>query len=216
MGEDLSNKTLAILLGVSILISLGGLVVFLSTDHDQLTGAAISPVALARINITARASINWTINSVDWGTGYVNDTAQYCMLNTEGENNAANCTNFTTVNTGLQLENDGNRRVEVNFTSNASAAQFLGGSSPSFMWKLANNEDNSCGSPGAGNNCVLNVTALQNQTYTEVSTTSALMCPCFRFGNGNDTINTQLQVTVPSDSYTGVREATITAIATVI
>lgn len=216
MGEDISNKTLAILLAVSIVISLGGLLVFMTKGGEDITGAAISPVALARINITARASINWTVNTVDWGTGYVNGSAQYCVLNTEGENNPLNCTNFTTVTQALLLENDGNRIVSVNISSNVTPAEFIGGTDPWFQWKLSNNESNSCGSHNAGNNCYVNSSALQNQTYTTVFTTPVEICPCFKFQNSNDTINTNLQVKVPSDSYTGVREATLTAIATVI
>ncbi len=217
MAQDLSNKTLAILLGISIVISLGGLVVFLNTGGEQLTGAAISPTALARINITSRASINWTIYAVDWGTGSVNETAQYCVLNTEGENAPANCTNFTTVYEGLRLENDGNRRVSVNLSSNVTPAQFLGGTDPWFQWRLVNNETNSCGDPGTGNTCAVNASEPSPQTYTTVSTVpSDTVCPCFFHGNDNDTMNVELQVKVPSDSFTGVREATITAVATVI
>jgi hypothetical protein len=217
MEQDLSNKTLAILLGVSIVISLGGLIVFLTTGGDQITGAATSPTAIARINITSRASINWTVYTIDWGTGYVNETAQYCVLNSEGLNDANNCSNFTTVYEGLRLENDGNRVVAVNFSSNASAAQFIGGTDPWFQWKLANNESDSCGNVQAGNTCSLNASALQYQgSYNTVSTAPIEVCPCFKFQNPNDTINVELQVKVPSDSYTGVREATITAVATVV
>ena len=217
MGQDLSNKVLAALLGVSIVISLAGLLVFLNSGGEQLTGAAITPTAVARINITARASINWTVYTVDWGTGYVNDTAASCMLNTEGLNDINNCTNFTTVTQGLTLENDGNRRVSVNLSSNASAADFIGGTGPLFQWKLNNNESGSCGSTGAGTACTVNASALQYQgAYSSVSTTPVEICPCFNFGNPNDVIGTDLQVLVPSDSYTGEREATITAIATVV
>ncbi len=216
MNEDLSNKTLAILLGVSIVISLGGLAIFMSRGGEQVTGAATSPVAIARINITERASINWTVYTVDWGTGYVGDNALYCLMDTEGTRDALNCTNFTTVYEGLRLENDGNRVVTVNLSSNASAADFLGGTDPLFQWKLMNNESDACGTHIAGNACSINASALQYQTYTDVSTAPVEACPCFKFQNANDTINVELLVKVPSDSYTGVREATITAIATVL
>ncbi len=216
MVSEISNKTLAVLLSISIVISLGGLVVYM-TGENQITGSAISPTALARINITAKASINWTVNSVDWGTGAVNTSYEYCQLNTEGLNNPANCTNFTTVTEGLRLINDGNRKVEVNLSSNASGAQFIGGTNPLFQWKLANNESNSCGSPSTGNACSVNASALQFQgAYYDVNTSSTLICPCFNPQNPNDLLNVELQVRVPSDSFTGVREATLTAIATVV
>jgi len=217
MRSDISNKALTGLLALAVTISMFGLVVYLTGSGDKITGAATSPVALARINITAKASINWTVNSVDWGTGLVNETAQYCVLNTEGENNAANCSLFNTVTEGLRLENDGNRRVAVNFSVNASATQFIGGTNPAFEWKLANNETNACGDPGPGNTCSANASALQYQgTYSTVSTASVEICPCFDFKNPSDTINTELQIRIPTDSLTGIREATITAVATVI
>jgi hypothetical protein len=217
MAQDISNKSLAILLALSVVISLGGMVVFLSRGGEQLTGAATSPTAIARINITSRASINWTVATVDWGTGYVNDTKTYCQLNTEGLNNAANCTSFTTVTEGLRLENDGNRVVQVNMSSNVSAAQFIGGTNPLFQWKMANNESDSCGDQQSGNTCSINASALQYQgAYSDVSTASVEACPCFKFQNTNDTINVELQVRVPSDSLYGLREATLTAIATVV
>ena len=217
MGEDISNKTLAILLAVSIVISLGGLLVFMTGGGEEITGAAMSPTALARINITARASINWTVNTVDWGTGYVNDTALFCRLNTEGLNSILNCTGFTTVTEGLRLENDGNRVVSVNLSSNNSAAQFLGGTGPLYQWKLANNESDSCGTHISGNACAINASALKyTGAYYDVNTTAEEICPCFKFQNPNDTINVELQVQVPSDSYYGVRESTLTAYATVV
>ncbi len=217
MGEDISNKSLAILLVVSIVISLGGLIVFTTLGGDKLTGAATSPIALARVNITARASINWTVNSVDWGTGFVNDTAQFCVLNTEGENNINNCSQFTTVYEGLRLENDGNRRVSLNLSTNNTAAQFIGGTGALYQWKLANNESNSCGDPGPGNTCSVNASALQYQgAYSTVSNTPVEVCPCYNFQNSDDFINAELQILIPSDSLTGVRESTITAVATVI
>jgi len=217
MGEDLSNKTLVFIVGVTLVVLLFSTAVYYSRfKGEQVTGAALTDQARARINITTRASINFTVNSVDWGSGYVNDTALYCQLNTEGLNNPANCTNFTTVYEGLRLENDGNRNVELNLSTNNSAAQFLGGTGPAYQWKFGNNESDSCGSKGIGTNCVSNSSALQYQSYTTVSTASGEVCPCFRANNPSDLLNLELQIRVPSDSFTGLRESTITAIATVI
>jgi hypothetical protein len=217
MGEDLSNRTVVVLVMVALVVSLGATFAYYSKfGGDKISTAATTTQAQARLNITGRASINFTVNMVDWGAGYVNDTASYCQLNTEGLNNAANCTNFTTVYQGLRLENDGNRNVEVNVSTNNSAAQFIGGSSPSYEWKFANNESDSCGSKGVGSNCVTNVSALQPQAYSTVSVSPVLVCPCFRAQNPSDLLNLELQIRVPSDSFTGLRESTITAIGTAI
>lgn len=216
MGEDLSNKALIMFVVIALVVSISSTGIFYAKfKGDTITGATVEQ-ALARINITTRASINFTISSVDWGSGYVGDTASYCQLNTEGLNNVANCTNFTTVYEGLRLENDGNRNVELNVSTNNSADQFLGGTNPFYQWKYANNESDSCGSKGIGTNCVTNVSALNYQTYTGLSTTPIEICPCFRSQNPSDLLNLELQIRVPSDSFTGLRESTITAVATTI
>lgn len=216
MGEDLSNRSIIALVVIALLVSTFSSYVFYSKfKGEKITGALVEQ-AQARINITTRASINFTVSSVDWGSGYVNDTASYCQLNTEGLNNPNNCTNFTTVYEGLRLENDGNRNVQVNVSSNNSASQLLGGTNPLYRWKFANNETDSCGSKGIGTNCVTNVSALNYQSYTTVSTASIEVCPCFRAANTNDLLNLELMIRVPSDSFTGLRESTLTAVATVI
>ena len=217
MGEDLSSRVVIALVIVALLVSLGATFAYYSKfGNEKITAAATTTIAQARLNITGRASINFTVNTVDWGSGYVNDTASYCQLNTEGLNNPANCTNFTTVYQGLRLENDGNRNVEVNVSTNNTAAQFIGGSSPVYEWKFANNESDSCGSKGVGSNCVTNVSALQPQSYSGISVSPVLICPCFRAQNPSDLLNLELQIRVPSDSFTGLRESTITAVGTTI
>ncbi|MBW2968065.1 hypothetical protein KY362_06280 [Candidatus Woesearchaeota archaeon] len=218
MGEDLSNRTLMIFVGLVLVFSLISTGVFISRyTGEKVTAAAVSDQARARVNITSRASINFTVDFVDWGSGYVNDTALYCQLNTEGMRSPLNCTNFTTVYEGLRLENDGNRNVAVNISANNSAAQFLGGTGPRYEWKLSNNESDSCGSKGIGTNCITNATALQYQSsYYTVPTAPSLVCPCFRAQNPSDLINIELQIRIPSDSYTGLRESTITAVGTAV
>ncbi len=218
MGEDLSNKTLLVIVAVTLLVTMGSSLVYYSKFRGEHISAALVEQAVARINITTRASINFTINAVDWGSGYVNDTVSYCQLNTEGLNNNLNCTNFTTVYEGLRIENDGNRNVELNVSTNNTAAQFLGGTGPRYQWKFENNESDSCGSKGITTNCVTNASALNFQSYSTVVTgqPSGFVCPCFRAANPNDLLNLELQIRVPSDSYTGLRESTITAVATAI
>ena len=216
MGQDISNRSLTVLVAVALLVLLGSTVVVYShLRGTMITAAATTDQALARVNITSRASINWTVDMIDWGSGYVNDTVLYCQLNSEGLNNPSNCTNFTTVYEGLRLENDGNRNVQLNLSTNNSAALFIGGSSPLYQWKLANNESDTCGSKGIGSNCVTNVSALQYQSsYFSVSTTPVEICPCFRANNPSDLLNVELQIRIPSDSFSGLRESVITAVAT--
>jgi hypothetical protein len=217
MSEDISNKALTLMVVFTLIVTLGSTAFFYSKfKGEKITAAATTTQGLARVNITSRASINFTISTIDWGSGYVNDTALYCQLNSEGLNDPANCTNFTTVSQGLRLENDGNRNVDLNVSVNNTAAQFIGGTNPLYEWKFLNNESNSCGSRGIGSNCVVNASALQYQAYTTASTASVQVCPCFRAANPNDLLNVELQIRVPSDSSSGLRESVITAVGTAI
>ncbi|MFC1741512.1 hypothetical protein ACFL3V_03175 [Nanoarchaeota archaeon] len=217
MSEDMSNKTLTILVAIALILMLGSTVLFISKLRgENISARATTDQAQARLRITSLASINFTISSVDWGSGFVNETATYCQLDTEGGNNPSNCSNFTTVYEGLRLENDGNRNVQLNISANNTAAQFLGGTNPLYEWKLANNESDSCGSKGIGTNCVTNVSALQFQTYSTASNTPVDVCACFRPSDPSDLLNIELMVRVPSDSFSGLRDTTITAVATAI
>jgi len=214
MSEDLSNKALTLIVLITLAVAFASTTVFYSKfKGDKLTAAATTEQAIARLNITSRASINFTVSSVDWGSGFVNESYIYCQLNTEGLNEI-NCTNFTTVSEGIRIENDGNRNVILNISTNNSAAQFLGGTNPIYEWKFEFNESDSCGSGGVGATCITNASALNFQSYTTVSTTSVEVCPCFRSSNPSDLLNLELQIRVPSDSFTGLRESTITAVAT--
>jgi hypothetical protein len=78
MAEEISNRTLAILLIIAIAISLGGTIVSLNrlaqVRVPVITGFA-SDQGTATVNITSQASLIFAVNSIDFGNGWVNSTA---------------------------------------------------------------------------------------------------------------------------------------------
>ena len=60
---DISNKTLAVIVGVALVVSLVGLF-NLPNSIGLLTG--LGTTGQARINITANAELNVTVATVDW------------------------------------------------------------------------------------------------------------------------------------------------------
>jgi len=97
------------------------------------------------------------------------------------------------------LENDGTVNISINYTADKNAADFIGGSSPSFMIKGVVSE------PGACDDL--------NTTYAEVpgsAETPNLLCPLLNFANDADEFWVATKIVVPSDISAGEKTSTIT------
>ncbi len=199
---DISNKTLAWLLIGSIVVSLLG--TFSALNRLQQLGVTGAATGIAKVNISSTASIIFSVDTVDWGTGYVNTTTggNNCTLYTDGTSNGDDCEGFSTVTQGLILENNGNQVVNVSIASDKDAAAFIGGSNPSpeFKWKFSENEQGSCTSQGS--------TGWTD--WADVSTTAITLCNSFDYVDTNDTIKIDLYVLIPYTATPGERQATLT------
>ncbi|MEM4711261.1 MAG: hypothetical protein QXL18_04925, partial [Candidatus Woesearchaeota archaeon] len=174
------------------------------------TGYALSDEGVALINISSSTSIKFAVNTIDWGTGIVNTSGGYinCTMNTEGSNSLG-CSGFNTVTQGFVLENDGNTMVGVQLYSNASAAQFIGGgetgNNPLFMYKVSNNESNSC------------ISGLNPTSYNDVNTTPLGTTICssnsFNFTDNSDSLRIDILINIPYNAPSGEKSATFTATA---
>jgi len=197
-----STDLLMIIAIIAVVFAAVNLVIIINKigGIETLTGFAID-TGTANLSITGVAQINFTTYVIDWGSGYVNASELSCELNTNGINN---CTDFTTVSTGLILENIGNVNVTLNLTSDKNAASFIGGSdvTPIYEWNVSESEAGSC-QPAT------NITS-----YTTVTTTSQLACEQFGYDT-LDTLEIDLKVVIPSDAV-GTKGSTITATATAI
>lgn len=226
MAEDISNKTLATLLVLSIVVSLAGALIFLSQDGEYgITGHQAFTKAKARINISARAALNWTTDFLDFGTGYVSEGFPHCVMDTNStsgfsnDDDPENCTSFNNVSgQPLVLENTGNRPLEVNVSSDVNATQFLNSSEARFEWLIIQTESlgsfHACQNDTGGNDN----TGLQNynSSFNPVNTTpDTIICERMRFPKFFDELTFHILVDVPSDALPGERNATFTAEGTV-
>src|SRR3989339_745101 len=98
-------------------------------DIQSLTGYATD---------TGTASVNFTLDLIDWGSGYVNANATSATLVTNGT--MVGTTGFNTVSNGLTIENIGNNNVTLNLSADKNAATFVGGTTPAFQWNVTNND----------------------------------------------------------------------------
>jgi len=199
MGE-ISNNTLAMLVGVAILLTL--IAVLTPRGPVYITGRA-TDVGIARVNISKFVAINFTDDIIDWGTGYVAEGADSCTLDTEG-NVGATCVGFTAQSNGFTIENIGNRRVVLQLKTGKDATEFINGTNPVYQYKVSEAEAGACGG------------TLQPTTYTDVNVTDpgTTICDNFLFQNSKDSLDIDVKIVIPSDSNVGLLTDTFTATAT--
>lgn len=211
---EITNKTLAILLVAAVAVSLFGIVMTLN-KVSSITGYATSAkTGTATLNVSSTTSIAIKQSAINFGSGTINTSGGYtsCTLYVNGTQSAPtrsvqtpNCIGFTSTSSAIPfvIENDGNVNVSVVVKSNATVAQFIGGSGTGghpvaeFQFMALNNETNSC------------ATGLNN-TWSNISTSDVNICSQL-FWDGTDTIAVGLRLLIPDDAIaTGTRQATIT------
>ena len=114
----------------------------------------VADTGTANLTVESQTSVNFSIDVINWGSGRIDVGETSATLDSEG--NITNG-NWTVVTAGLVLENLGNVNVTIDLKTGEDASEFIGGTSPSYRWKVSNNESASC---TAGNELMY--------TYTDV------------------------------------------------
>jgi hypothetical protein len=192
--------------------------------------ATASNVTSAKVNlsVTQGVIINFSIDTIQWGSGAVSTGNQNATLDTSqpaaskvqrgtwnettGETGLYNRTN------GLILQNIGNVNVSLYLKTGKNASNFIGGTSPSYMFNITNNLTGSC---VAGDNFTLGkyyeVNATDNGTsgvnFYRTTTDGTRVCNNFTFYQSSNAIKIDIYLRVPTDSLTSALTDTITATA---
>ena len=210
---DMSNKSLALLLVASLVITLGATVVTLNKfnglEGTGLTGLVVDS-GWAAVNIAGLQGCN-VDSTVNYGTGTVTGTTTLSSDANNAGSGFNNCTQTGTVCGGLQVNNTGNANLRINFSSDVNATGFLSGNSvvqADFVYHIYNGTTNSTRtSGGCGNNSGItawsswqNVPELQNVT----------ICHNLTFSDGTDVITMEFNTTLRTDTPSGQKNATIT------
>ena len=205
MTEDNTVLVVAVLAVIASLAAAGFSYYSLS-QGPSIVGFASTSTGTANLTISAVAEINFTTNSINWGTGYVTPTMAQALLNSEGV--YTNWTNTTAANVTqpLVLENIGNNNVSLTLNSSV-ASQFIGGTSPSYKLKVT----------GKAGEAACTVNATYNFTaYTEITASEQGACAIFGYLTVADEIEIDAQVVVPYNAPPTAKLATIRATATVL
>ncbi|MFH0978271.1 MAG: hypothetical protein V1837_03120 [Candidatus Woesearchaeota archaeon] len=211
--QEISNKTLTILLISAIVVSIGGSLISLNKLSGIKPGAAGFASAnktVGNISLTI-SDVNWINFSqarCNWGTGYATRT---CKLNTSGYINTSGCsTTFQACTEALELRNIGNNNCSLNITFKNSSA-FVGGTNAHLFFKMLNGTRT--GSTATAG-CVLstNMSKFVND-WVEVTHEgwSNITCDRFYYGVSANTISLHVQVSFDGTAPLGLKRNTVIA-----
>jgi hypothetical protein len=208
--DEISNKTLATLLVVAIVISLAGTFFAMrgvSQITNIVTGAqSTGETGQAKVNITEKTEITLTQTIVSFGQGYKN--ASYspgaatteCNLTTNDTAADVNNTNCWISDSNYDpnpfvLENTGNNYVNVTINSSI-VDDFLSGSvtggTRRYQW--AGSDLSSGYFPSAENGCV----GTLNDTWQEFNNGYQPLCTNMSPFSGEDEFNIDINISIPT------------------
>ena len=207
--KEITNKSLAALLVVAIIVSVVGtwLVVNQKPGVTKTTGAALFDTGTASMNIETTTSIKFSTASVSWGSVKVDlSNGTTCTLNTDSGDgdDGDGCASHDANTAGLVMNNDGNNRLKVELSSDVDASGFIGGTGASYEYKIV--EGGNCGNVATPTD------------YTTVPTSPYTICdtPGFNFIDESDSMTIHLKVVVPYDATADAKNSTWTATGTAI
>ncbi|MFO7710357.1 MAG: hypothetical protein R6V53_01180 [Candidatus Woesearchaeota archaeon] len=226
--EEISNKTIAVLLMAAIVVSLGGTLITL----NKLTQPGFTGVSgLAGSNTTGQASvevieiteISFVDDTVDFGSGFVADTCSYCEMVSNGTRDEACCEGAGTGNLwndtanyqdGLLLRNDGNYNMSLQLNSSTNATEMFGNNAnASFQFRaVAGFDSDHPGSDDTVNSCNSGfISGWQNLTQG----TPLNLCGApgtdydFLYSSSEDEVELEIRVQIPDDAPKQANTATI-------
>jgi len=200
---EISNKALAVLVVIAIVISL--VAIFIPKGIIKVTGGAVD-TGTATVIVSAVTAINFTDDAIDWGTGTVTTGYANCTLNTTAAAIGPGCTGFTAQTDGFTVENIGNKNVKIELKTGKNAASFIGGTSPLYQYLITNSTASCIGA------------AWIPSTYTDVNTTDpgTLLCANFSAVDVHDDFDIHVKITIPSDAPAATKTDIFTATATAV
>ncbi|MFH1637747.1 MAG: hypothetical protein ABIB71_04965 [Candidatus Woesearchaeota archaeon] len=220
-----SNKTIATLMVVAMLLALFGMVISLNRIEGisklaTMTGAwteGTSTYGAVNISITSQLKINFSDDAVNFSAGYVLSGYSSCIIGTDGTNTSG-CYAWNVPN-GLILENTGNQPAQVNLSNTNHTSSFFqgtGAAKAGYAMKIETpesltNRNVTCNESVAAAEQNLNLFfdnaggSYRNMTSSdypgEPAGTGKILCNSFNASDTTDIINISFKFVIPNDVY---------------
>jgi len=207
-----SNNTLVVLAVLAVVLAFIALIsVFYSVAvFSGITGQVTGE---ANLTIAAVTSINISNGSIEWGEGIVTEGSSAVFNTSFGTVGGGN---WTTVKTGMLIQNSGNVNVTIDLaTSKGNASSFIGATAGAlYEWNISNYEVRSCISwsvDGIANNFTT-----VNGTTAGTEAFKTRVCNVFGYIAAADVLELDFSVVIPETAPTGIKTDTITITATAV
>lgn len=212
---NISNKTLAVLLVIAIVISVGGAMINMAKLSEL--ARTVPPLSMitgfgstGRVNVSilTLAQVNLSQPHIDFGVGYVITGTSVAVLN------SSNATPGSWVESGntwkakdMILDNSGTVDIFVNMSSDSTGATMIGGGAgalpdPYIKVGTTNSEANSC------------IDKKANLTTIDTAATEYEICKNLSFLSTKNSLNLSVEILVPNDVSPGNKTSLLTFTAT--
>lgn len=207
--DNSDTKRLAVLIALAIVISLAGTVITLSSLPNGITGFATdSETGTAQFAVAALTQITLNDATVNFGTCTLNIANMSTFDSNASNGNSLETTDSSTCGGSfpdrMELENTGNKYVNLSIKSNVSATNYINSNSAqgNFMFVGTNKDTSACITGLAS--AFVNFTAA-NTNYT--------LCSNFSPINTADELYISYRIALPPDTKEGTKSALITITA---
>jgi hypothetical protein len=216
MADDINNKTLATLLVIAIIVSIGGTLISLNRLSKfggfGVTGFATEGTAKVNLSVTSASGITVT-QAIDFGSGYAT-TSTNCTMesNLTSGSRGANCNGewaneiTDAAKRYIIVQNTGNTQGNLTINASANASSWI--SAVPADWAQA---FYAAINPTADDGC-----ADTNQTiaWTALTTSASPLCAnssktAFQYGVGHDKLWIAAKVNVPADATPGQKQVDV-------
>ena len=188
----MENRLLTVLAVVLVVLSLLALSVTLTKTADfkqRVTGYASGYV---NVTIITTLALSVSPDTIEFGAGAVDAGQGSATLYTQGANATSIVTdgNWSTTAAAIQIINTGNINSSLNITSSQAAADFIGGTSPVYEWKVTDAEVGSC------------TGGLVGSFQTVVKDGAHVFCDQFSALTASNRVYLDAKITIPNDAVT--------------
>lgn len=228
--ENVSNKTIMVLLAITLMITVVGTIVSVSKltqlgdRYGILTGATVdnrTQTGTTTLTLAGTAGIKMDDGTVNFGSGYVKAGHSYAILRSDytnvyrGDITQGNWTNW--INTtevtdfNMTVSNNGTIFLELNITSETDAhaeawlctGDVCTSDDARLQVKAVNHEASSCTASGG-------IQSAYTDLLTHDSKVDVTLCDEFDYDSSSDEIDILFNATIPKDAGTGAHVLTVT------